>query len=466
MRTSSWLTVGGFWLVIAGAQAEDGPTPPVGGEEAPAGARADERPAAESTTESIEKRLEDLEQELRILRRQAEIEREERDARAKDAPVFTAGREGFALKSADGAFQLKLRGYLHADSRWFLDEGDVNLDDTFLLRRARPIFEGTLFEIFDYRIMPDFGGGTASIQDGYLNARFLPEIKVQAGKFKTPFGLERLQSATDIRFVERGLPNNLVPNRDIGAMLHGDLLAGRLAYAAGIFNGVADGGSSDLDLHDGKDLAARLFAHPFKGSGEEWLESLGIGVAGTFGNQENTLPTYRSTGQASIFTYRATVLADGDHSRLSPQAYYYQGPFGLLLEYVHSAQEVELGATEDVIRNQAWQAAASWLLTGEAASYRSPTPKKPFNLKSGDWGAFEVVARVSWLGIDGDAFPVFANPATAVRRALAWGGGINWYLNTNVKAVLNFERTTYDGGSASGNRDAENAILTRIQFAF
>ena len=37
-----------------------------------------------------------------------------------------------------------------------------------------------------------------------------------AGKFKVPVGLERLESATDIRFIERGFPTSLVPNRDLG----------------------------------------------------------------------------------------------------------------------------------------------------------------------------------------------------------------------------------------------------------
>ncbi len=96
---------------------------------------------------------------------------------------------------------------------------------------------------------------------------------------------------------------------------------------------------------DDKDLAARLFFTPFaKGTGG--LRGLGFGVAATQGSQEGhadgARPAgYRTPGQQTFFSYRTdgtaagTVIADGDRVRLSPQGYFYRGPFGLLAEYVH-----------------------------------------------------------------------------------------------------------------------------------
>src|SRR6185503_15793028 len=143
-----------------------------------------------------------------------------------------AGAGGSSLRSADTNFVLKLRGYVQADSRWFLND-KIDANDTFLLRRVRPIFEGTVFDKYDFRVMLDFGSGANSsaanngfVQDAYLNARFLPGFQLQFGKFKEPVGLERLQSGANLLFVERAYPTQLLPNRDAGVQVHGELFAG------------------------------------------------------------------------------------------------------------------------------------------------------------------------------------------------------------------------------------------------
>ncbi|MEO8428443.1 MAG: porin, partial [Verrucomicrobiota bacterium] len=61
-------------------------------------------------------------------------------------------------------------------------------------------------------------------------------------------------------------------------------MSGTLSYAAGIFNGLADGGSDDIEnADDDKDVAGRLFARPFKNSNLGAPRGFGVGIAGTFG---------------------------------------------------------------------------------------------------------------------------------------------------------------------------------------
>src|SRR5919197_2471825 len=235
--------------------------------------------ADEPLPAAVQERLEALERKVRTLERQLEVEQETKAAdKAKQTATISAGAEGFALKSTDEAFQLKLRGLLQADGRWFFEGENIPVatpnngnDDTWLLRRVRPILEGTVFNIFDFRFTPDFGNGKTVIQDAYVDARFLPWLQLKGGKFKIPFGIERLQSASNIRFVERALPNNLVPNRDLGVELQGDLGEGILSYSFAWLNGVNDGRSSedfgDVDNNVDKDFAARIFAHPFQNTG-------------------------------------------------------------------------------------------------------------------------------------------------------------------------------------------------------
>lgn len=418
-------------------------------------------------SKTMEERVQDLDQKVRILERKLEIEQEKGAEKAKEAPGVVSGKEGFFLKSADGQFQLRFRGLIHVDARFLKPD-----TDTFLLRRVRPILEGTVYNLFDFRFTPDFGGGQTVIQDAFLNIRFHPSLKLQLGKYKPPVGLERLQSASDIRFVERALPTNLVPNRDIGVQLHGDLAEERVAYAVGVFNGAPDNsGSVDADRDENKEVAGRIFLQPFKKSALEPVQGLGLGVAGTYGKtvgvtSANNLPSYRTPGQATFYAYRATTLADGTLLRTAPQAYYYWGPFGLIGEYVLSSQEVIQAGTSARINNRAWQVAGSYLLTGEKNGYRGVTPFRPFDAELGRWGAFEVKGRYSLLEVDEEAFPIFADPATGAREAKAWAAGFNWYLNRGVKFVLDYESTKFQGGAASGDRENERAILGRTQIAF
>jgi phosphate-selective porin OprO/OprP len=126
---------------------------------------------------------------------------------------------------------------------------------------------------------------------------------------------------------------------------------------------------------------------------------------------------------------------------------------------------VQLGANADLLEHRAWQVSGSWLLTGERASYRSITPAHPFNPDSSGWGAVEIAARYGEVRADQDAFPVFANPATAMRSARSWGVGITWYLARQTKLMVNCERTTFSALGATA-RAPEHFLVSRVQVGF
>jgi len=407
------------------------------------------------------------------------------------AGSIKAGPTGFSFESADEANVIRFRGNLAVDGRWFMDRGTPESDDTFLFRKVRPYIEGTIDNDYDFRFMPDFAGGKTIIVDAFVTGRILPWLAVQAGKFKGPVGLERLQPDQYNSFMELGLPSDLVPNRDLGVEIGGDILGGTFGYAVGEFDGVTDGNSTDAntnpdaDNNDGKkDTEARLFTQPFVNSGIEGLKGLGFGIAGTYvqaiGSATNTLlASYKTTGQNTFFTYRTGTTgtyADGRRERWTPQAYYYVGSFGALAEYVQSNQEVsrQLSATNKRsgdVDNSAYQLSLGYFLTGEKATFNSITPLSTFHVGSGGWGAWQLVARYSELKIDNNAFAggaqSFADPTASPRNARAAGVGINWWLNANVKWVLDYEVTQFEGGAANNaNRPDERALTTRFALTF
>jgi phosphate-selective porin OprO and OprP len=426
--------------------------------------------------QSLEGRVADLDQQLRILQRLRELAADSAVAAAKEKVTATASaKDGFSLKSADGKYMLRFRGYFQSDGRLFPSTETVGGVNNLLIRRARPILEATVGRYFDFRLMPDFGGTSPAIFDAYWDGKFVPQFTVRAGKFKPPVGLERLQSATDIVFAERGLPTNLVPSRDVGLQVAGDLSDGLFAYQVGVFNGVPDLANGGDDLSNAKDFAARIFVQPFTAG---ILRGLGVGVAGSAGLERGSasapaLPTYRTPGQQTFFRYNSSpttpannVFANGKRTRLSPQGYLYTGSLGLLGEYVVSRNEVTQAGVTAELEHSAWGTTASFYLTGEKAGFRSPGPRKPFDLKEGGFGALELVGRYGELALDEASFPTYATATASAQKAKAWGLGINWHFTRAVKIAVNYERTTFRGGSPAGNREPENAVITRFQTSF
>jgi phosphate-selective porin OprO/OprP len=428
------------------------------------------------TMSTLAARLDELDQQVRILNRIRELATDSAAAAAKDRQSVTANaKDGFSLKSADGKYTLRFRGYLQSDGRFFVSNEAIPAVDNLLIRRARPIIEATVGRYFEFRLMPDFGGTSPTIFDAYWDGKFAPEFTVRAGKFKPPIGLERLQSATDILFAERGLPTNLVPSRDLGLQFAGDISEGLFAYQIGVFNGVPDLVNGGDDLSNAKDFAARVFIQPFKVGA---FRPLGLGIAGSTGFERGStttsgLPSYRTPGQQTLFRYNSStttpannVFADGKRTRISPQGYCYTGPLGLLGEYVISKNEVNRAGAIAELEHTAWQAESSFFLTGEKNSFRSPTPRKPFDLKEGGLGAVELVARYGELSLDEASFPVYATLTSSVQKAKAWGVGVNWHFTRAVKVGVDYERTSFIGGAATGDREPENAVITRFQTSF
>ena len=425
---------------------------------------------------ALREQIRQLDQQLRVLERKQELRDEEAFAAARATPSVTVNDRGFTFASGDGAHSLRLRGLIQADSRWYLNDGGIANNDAFILRRARIIAEGAFNRWVQYQIVPEFGGGSTTLLDANLTLALSPKAQLKLGKYKSPVGLEQLQSDSWAFFTERSLVSGFVPNRDIGVQLSGDLLGdGWLNYTVGVFNGVPDGTSNtnNADFDDDKEFVARLFAHPFKTATDSPFAGLGFGVAVSLAPGSETAAAltsgYRTEGQQRFFAYGAHTVADGDTWRLSPQAYLYSGSFGAQVEYVQSVVNVRSGTNRAELKHEAWQASAGYVLTGEKASYHGVAPRQNFTFGGEGWGAFEIVGRVSHASIDAATFPLFANPAANASSVTTYGLGLNWYLTRSLRAALNYFHTEFDTALAPSTallREGENALITRLQLAF
>ena len=386
---------------------------------------------------------------------------------APPAPPITAGWEdGFILQSPNGDNRLVLGLTAQVDARFPFDDPSPS-SSTFTIRKARPTFSGRIAKYFDFKVMPDFGGGTAVLQDAYFDVRISPKFRLRSGKDKTPIGYEVLQGDAYLLFPERTLASSLVPNRDIGFQGQGDV-SPHFSYAGGVFNGVPDGVSStaDVDTNGSKDAAGRILWQPFRSTATPAgaLNGLGFHLGGSAGKQQGTLPSFRTLGGLTYFSYTTGAVASGTRERITPAVFYYYKSWGGFAEYIRSAQDVLGSEVTSRIANQGWEVSGSYVLTGEAASDRGVRPYHNLDPENGHWGAFQLAARYSEVHVDPEAFTTGLASETSNQRAAAWTIAGNWYPNTFIKYYAMYERTSLEGGGAGARH--ENVLLFRAQLAF
>jgi phosphate-selective porin OprO/OprP len=364
------------------------------------------------------------------------------------------------------------------------------------LRRVRLPITGTVGQIFEYNVTPEFATGTANttaagLWDAFATAAFHPSASLRVGKFPTAAILE---PGGNRHFVESPFANQLAPNRDLGFELYGTVpgVAKYLSYRLGVVTGQPNNnvnfGGGTPNLSDGDfTLAGRFTLTPFaaaEGNVSKLAFSVGftagneVGTAGT--NLLNGLNNITSNAAQQIFNYGATLRLNGTHRRLSPAIEWYaDSPFSFAAEYIAEQEDLDVavGGPTRTFDNEAWRASAGYVLTGESAAKTGVTPRNPFKLGAEGWGAFEVVARVSGLKLDSDLFLPIASGGAGINRnnnveeAFAYGLGLNWFLNRNVIFLFNIEQTEFEGGGTptaqvGARADHETAFLTRFHFQF
>lgn len=430
------------------------------------------------------------------------------------------GPEGIPFETTtvtdEGAFKFKIGGLLQPQLRTFINTPDAT--STFLIRRARLNLEGSMFSNFDWKLQTDFqtngvdNSTSTTVQDAYVGAKAFDWLQLRIGKMKSPIGVERWQSAHARWFTDLITTTYLVPNREVGAMLWGNVGDGLAEYYTGIFNGAPDGGSSNVSTpgQNTKDFEARLAVTPFTKTSIVPLKKLTAGAGVTYAPQLNGLGTYATANQQSFFKYRSSTInatnADpGEQVRFVPNLQYFWGPFGLYAEAAWSTVGVSgtrtTTKTKPVVKktnvvdskgktigsftttsnsttttiqeystnltNFGWQIAASYMLTGEENSFRAISPRRKFSPSTGGWGALQLTARVGQLTVDSNAFPIYADPNTQAEQSTTFGTGLNWILNDNAKLTLQYDYTSFIGGAANGaDRPDANAITSQFQVYF
>ncbi|MFO7894819.1 MAG: porin [Longimicrobiales bacterium] len=409
--------------------------------------------------------------------------------------------DGFILETEDGAFQLRVRGNLHLDTRLSRSETPGAVE-SFDIRRARIDLLGRVYERVTFRLQSELAG-SPYLRNAWTDWRFGAGLRVRWGQMKVPFSASWLTQGNQVNFVERGTARPVHPFFDRGFVVWGELLDRVVTYEAGVFTGVgidADVPSGDVD--SGKEWAGRLFLRPFLHAGGSLLEGLAVAVGGTWAGLSVPTSRYETRGHRSanfasaLWRWRTEqVLGTDGHvvdrvaaeiasrRRLGVELHYVRGPLALsteLLEvqydgvaihhdfYVGSTRVAHVPLVERSGSVRSWSTWASYYLTGESkpvigGGWQTARPER--RVGEGGPGAVELLARYSRTASDPalfDAVTVAGLPSGAAELPAGYTGatpgagnsvtaavldgahavnevtvGVNWAVNPNVRVQLN-----------------------------
>jgi phosphate-selective porin OprO/OprP len=381
-------------------------------------------------------------------------------------------------------FNVDVRAKLQLDWRKFDPQID---EDTFDFRTARVALKGDLSTHFDFEVERaiETEGGFGDWKDVYLNWTTFDAVRVKAGRFKMPFGLEQNTGATDVDFAYRSLASSTIaPARDRGAMVYGELSGNDFTYEFGMFDDDGDNGElkEPQFVQAGEDLkgvgpsyAGRVTANLLKGLPvADKLKSMRFGVAYTTAQIPEGLNSLRGRSVWGTEDYFEPVYVKGRRQRFGAQFDWTPGPTGFKAEWMQSREErtAQSNRNEDLSAfvGTGWYASGTWFVTGEDKD-DNINPRKP--LFRGGVGAVEILARYDQLefGSASQTGVAFTNPRS--ERLLGntdrvWTFGVNWMLNRWVRVMTNAIYESFEDASRTPKPGTDKfwSGLIRLQVVF
>jgi phosphate-selective porin OprO/OprP len=380
-----------------------------------------------------------------------------------------AFKKWLEFKSPDGNFTAKVGGRLYVVYRYIAEADDTapsasTSEDAFVLDTARIQLDGTFFKDFFYRAeMSSDRGGSVSPNDVYLGWSGLKSyFTLQGGQFKVPFSQEETTSSRFIDFAERSLLNRLVPGRDVGLMVSGEVGEGIFQWYLGVFNGT---GKNLADNNDEKDVAGRVWLTPLKNTDMKILKQFRLGFDFTVGDQDGGYAFSDvhtgDIGSVTFIDHNVNTYGDGLRTRYDIGVSWIYGPMSLRGEYFMAKFDLRDAAPQSDYEIRAYNVQGTFLLTGEDKALENRVkPKNNLNPMEGGWGAWELAARYCFVDAsDGeDAGVITIAPATGPetpQKISQVTAGINWWWTSNMCLRLNWEHLMYGDDIANLKSDNE-----------
>lgn len=382
-------------------------------------------------------------------------------------------KDGLRLETADGNYKMAIGGRFFYDFGWIRDHGGLKSilgkdpTDGAEARNARIYTAGTINKNIEYNIEYDFSGndGRASLKDTYIKIKGmdLPPVQyIQIGHFFEAFSLGTMESSKYTVFMEPASPAALAPGRNAGVQIGGTQGKDRMTWALGGFRNTDNEGDNDSDT--GYHVTTRVTGLPYYAQEGKQLVHLGAAYSYQTPDDPETVQ-YRARPEFNNTEYFVNTGAYG-----AEQINLVGFESAMVYHSFHSEAEYIMAYTDggNGMQNTKMSGVygqAGYFLTGETRPYDKKSGlfgrvKPKSNFGDGGMGAWEVKARYSYLDLQ----------ETDVQggRMTNLSGGLNWYLNPNVRLMWDYIHSFVDRDNADDTDHGGQAdiVMMRTQIDF
>jgi phosphate-selective porin OprO/OprP len=372
--------------------------------------------------------------------------------------------------------------------------------------------------------VPNAGEGDPLLNKAVITYTGIPNFHFNVGVLEPAFMMEGTTSSASLMFMERPDFENIAADTfgagdsrrgvEIGWAKTDTFWSGDNVTATGTFSGGKTGSAqnhgsnSGLALPGDGDENTQILGRITDRVWSDGISNIQIGVSlasvldsGSNGNPNGGSQTIRLRDRPEIRVDGTRLIDTGAIAAKTADMFAFDVEgnienFYLGGEYTKFSVDRQCGATTGGVCSSAtsvidhpsfsaWAIEGSWILTGETKAYSAsainnevggfngPVPSRPFSFSGGSWGAWELVARYTDTDLNWNANQV-ANPTGGVQAGILGGRekiislGVNWYLNRNIRVMLDDNIINLTKGTALlPDRDSQdiNVIGMRIQYA-
>ena len=365
-------------------------------------------------------------------------------------PLKAEAQDGFLVlynKAADYRIWFDVRVQTDGAMFWGEPEGADPIGDGVSIRRARLAIKGQLRRDWYGELDMDLANGVLELKDAYMRYDGLRNFEFQVGNFKENFSMQRNTTSRYLQFIERPMATAFAPSRHIGVQAKFNIPV--IWAAAGLFfqpvedaevRANVEDNNKDFGRGPGHSLTGKVVVRPLYKMKDA---SLHIGLAASYRTPKADMSPskwgavrissrnatninrkkYLDTGNISDVNFEMMMTAElaGHWKGLRWEAAY-------LADNVHINGKAKGASTKHFY---GIYAQAGYLLFGGRQHYDAGGAKYTRITPGRSWGDVELCARFDRLDLDSQG--VYGGAANA------WTAGLNYYVNPNIKMMLNYQ---------------------------